>query len=129
MSILNCCGCINQDEKDRRGNANKRYKGKKPQKKNTAEDKLLEDGRNSSFFRPEDDSKFRSVQTNDNLKYNTSRREVSPSPDGRGTFNDQHSNTSVILPVVTNMSAISDNNVTRGSSISAVEARNTLKNQ
>ena len=89
---------------------NKRYKqAKRPQKKQ--DDKLLED-RNSSFFRPEDDSKFRSVQTND-LRATAGVRDLSPSPDHRGTFNDQHSNTSVIVPV-SNLSAISEIHGTRG---------------
>lgn len=58
MSILNCCGCINTQEVGRK-DARKRYKNR-PQKK---QDAILEE-RDSSFFRP-DDSKFRSVQTND----------------------------------------------------------------
>ena len=64
MSILNCCGCINNNEREIRGKAmKKRYQPKRAPKKGAApEDKqLLEDGRNSNFFRPDDDSKFRSM--------------------------------------------------------------------
>jgi hypothetical protein len=58
MSFINCCGCINNNEREIRGkDVKKRYKGNKPEKKPIKKAK----SKNSSNLNREEDPKFNSV--------------------------------------------------------------------
>ena len=98
---MNFCGCVDTSEREIRGKGKdikKRYTAKKPGKKSRKETNVI---------------KIRGSNKDRDLSYDFGK-----------PFNDDNSNVSILLPNSNNLSAISDNNVTRGTFQSQNESNN-----